>query len=162
MAQYCSDNDDLEKLILMGNEFLNSKSYNNALDCFKKSLELYYQHLKSTGIKPTTSPSFVATTLIAVIYYKIGLGYFYLEELEQAIPFFEQAIENDPDGYANACTMLFNSLWKLNSCVYAIMIVNDFLNNHPSKKKAIEPILNNLKESKFWYMDPRLRIVKLS
>ncbi|EFC50289.1 predicted protein [Naegleria gruberi] len=42
------------------------------------------------------------------------------------------------------------------------MVVHDFLNNFPQKRKAIEPILNNLRESKFWYLDPRLRIVKLS
>ncbi|KAF0978955.1 hypothetical protein FDP41_002025 [Naegleria fowleri] len=161
--QYCSDNEELEKALVNGNEAFSRKDYESALQLYEKALLLYQEHVNNhQGIAPMASPSFVATTLSSIVQYKIGLAYFYLERWEEAIPFFEKAIDYDPTGYANACTMLFNLLWKINSCVQAIITVHDFLNRFPKKEQAIQPILNNLKNSKHWYMDPRIRIVKLT
>ena len=161
-TQYCSDNEGVEKALVHGNDMIAQKNYELALQSYESALELFRQHEKNNGVKPTVSSSFTSTTLISIICYKIALAHFYLEHFEKALPFLEQSIDGDSHGYANACILQFNSLWKLNSCVQAIICVHDFLNRFPQKEQAIQAILNNLKNSKMWYMDPRIRIVKLS
>ncbi|KAL9654487.1 hypothetical protein ABK040_010507 [Willaertia magna] len=161
--QYCTNNDALEQSLQIGNSYSTKRNFTEAFSHFQNALNLYEKHLQQFQQIPTSPSTFTSSTLLSVIHYKIALCLYELENYELCLePYLEQALANDPNGYANACILKFNALWKLNSCVQALITVHVFLNQYPNKSSFFSAIFKNLKNSNFWFLDDRVRIVKVS
>jgi tetratricopeptide (TPR) repeat protein len=137
-----------KSLKLQGNEYSETQKFGQAFQKYNEALDI----LKQKQLAPEEQ---------ALIYSNISMVYFVWKEYDNAVEAAENGLKCDPS-CASCILRMFNALWKKESCILAIMIIHEFLNDYPEKMNDLLPILNNIENSKNWYLHPSLRIVKLN